>query len=434
MTLVMAFFFLAVGLTLHKGLGSWSSRLGDTIAVTSIKAYQTVQDDIATYREVYASGRRNGVVARLQRLLRRGATAQADSVFIAQIPKLAYEAALVLGAIFVVVWQLATADLSTALTLLAVFLTAGSRAVPSMLRLSGQLVAVRIAIGQAAKAYGLEQSLPPSRAIKIDRPEEPLALVQAMTDPTINDDFIPSITAGALGLKYPGSREMSVHGITIHVPPGSSLALVGSSGAGKSSLVDLLLGVHDPTDGSISVSGVSPREAINRWPGMIAYVPQSVTIVEGTVRDNVAIGLPRDCIDDDAVWEALDRAHLAPFLRMNREGLDTCVGERGVRLSGGQRQRLGLARALYSRPRLLVLDEATSALDSETEAIIATALLEMSGEVTRVMVAHRLATIRDFDLVAFMKGGHAASVGTFDQLLEESADFARQARLLGLGQ
>jgi ABC-type multidrug transport system fused ATPase/permease subunit len=154
--------------------------------------------------------------------------------------------------------------------------------------------------------------------------------------------------------------------------------------------------------------------------------------VNGDVRRNVALGIPPELVDEDRLWEALERAHLADYLRSERAGLDTLVGEHGVRLSGGQRQRLGIARALYTRPRLLVLDEATSALDSETEEAIARTLKELSGQVTLVLVAHRLATIRTASQVAFLQDGRLEGLGTFDEVRHQVIAFDHQARLLGL--
>jgi ABC-type multidrug transport system fused ATPase/permease subunit len=182
----------------------------------------------------------------------------------------------------------------------------------------------------------------------------------------------------------------------------------------------------------VTIGGYSPREAISRWPGAIAYVPQAVALVFGSVRENVALGLPVDAIDDDLVWEALDRAHLAEFLRDNREVIDTMIGERGVRLSGGQRQRLGIARALYTRPRLLVLDEATSSLDAETEQAIIQTLDELEGQVTTVTVAHRLATVRRADQLLYLENGIVVARGSFDEVRAQVPDFDRQASLLGL--
>ncbi len=245
-------------------------------------------------------------------------------------------------------------------------------------------------------------------------------------------DFDATIEVRHATVVYVDSSEPALIDASFTAASGTSVALVGSTGAGKSTLADVILGVLEPIEGSVLISGVSPREAIARWPGAVSYVPQHVALVFGAVRENVALGLPPDAIDDDMVWEALHRAHLADFLRDSREGLDTMIGERGVRLSGGQRQRLGIARALYTRPRLLVLDEATSALDAETEQAIIRTLVDLEGEVTTVTVAHRLATVRRADQLLYMEDGRITCRGTFDEVREQVSDFNRQASLLGL--
>lgn len=194
----------------------------------------------------------------------------------------------------------------------------------------------------------------------------------------------------------------------------------------------MILGVINPDFGEVRIGGVSSAEAVSRWPGAIAYVPQEVAMTNGTVRDNVALALPVDAVDDDWVWDALERAHLADFLRNGRDGLDTVIGEHGMKLSGGQRQRLGVARALYTRPKLLVLDEATSALDAETEQAIAATLQGLEGSVTTVTVAHRLATIRHCDLILYLEKGRMVAGGSFEQVRQAAPHFDRQAQLLGL--
>jgi ABC-type multidrug transport system fused ATPase/permease subunit len=177
------------------------------------------------------------------------------------------------------------------------------------------------------------------------------------------------------------------------------------------------LGVLDPDLGVVEISGLRPKDAINRWPGAIAYVPQTVALVAGSVRDNVALGLPRDLVDDVLVWDALRRAHLADFLTDNREGLDTAVGERGFRLSGGQRQRLGIARALYTQPKLLVLDEATSALDAESEAIVNANLRRIAKGRTVLSISHRLSMLVEADAILVLERGKVYDLGTHEELL-----------------
>ena len=216
------------------------------------------------------------------------------------------------------------------------------------------------------------------------------------------------------------------------VPGGSSVGIVGTSGAGKSTLVDIMLGVLQPDLGSVSIDGQYPWIVAAEHPGSIAYVPQKVALVNGSIRDNVALGLKSSAEVDELVVSALEQACLYSLLFEDREGLDTVVGEGGVELSGGQRQRLGLARALFSRPKVLVLDEATSALDTETEHAISQALAELNGITTRVVVAHRLSTVRTCDSLVYLEAGRVRAIGTFDDVRALSTDFDRQARLSGM--
>jgi len=231
---------------------------------------------------------------------------------------------------------------------------------------------------------------------------------------------------------YSDSEAWVLDDVTLAVEVGRSLAIVGPTGAGKSTLADVILGVLQPAMGEVNIGGLPPLSTFATWPGAVAYVPQDVAMTNGTVRDNVALGLPFEAIDDNWAWDALERAHLADFLRRNRDGLDTVIGEHGIKLSGGQRQRLGVARALYSRPKLLVLDEATSALDAETERAIAMTLAALEGEVTTVTVAHRLATIIHCDTIAYLESGKITALGTFDEVRASAPNFDHQATLLGL--
>jgi ABC-type multidrug transport system fused ATPase/permease subunit len=190
--------------------------------------------------------------------------------------------------------------------------------------------------------------------------------------------------------------------------------------------------VYEPQSGRAELSSVEPALAVRKWPGAVAYVPQSVSTSNASIRENVALGLPPSMIDDCRVWEALERAMLAADVSQWPEGLDAAVGERGTRLSGGQRQRLGVARALYTRPRLIVLDEATSALDAETEFRLGEMLERLRGEMTLVLVAHRLSTIRHADNLIYLDKGRVLGTGAFDELRNRIPRFDEQARMMGL--
>jgi ABC-type multidrug transport system fused ATPase/permease subunit len=427
-------YFLLVALILQRVLSSWARRLGIDASHAEVSSYESVQEALRTYREAVVSSRRGLYVEQLQALRWQMAKVQSDLQFLGLVPKYVFEVALVVGAALLAASQLMTKDLDAAVAIIAVFLAAGSRIVPSMLRLQGAAILVRNASGQAAPTFELARELALTESGSIGElhlgetnPQTVKKLLEAGYT-----DFQASIAVRGVTLAYPDAGFPALAAVSIELTPGASLALVGPTGAGKSTLADVILGVLHPDSGEVLIGGLSPAQAVERWPGAIAYVPQDVAMVNGNVRDNVALGLPQECVDDDWVWAALERAHLDSFLRESRDGLNTVIGEHGIRLSGGQRQRLGVARALYTKPKLLVLDEATSALDAETERSIAETLRGLSGSVTTITIAHRLATIRHCDVVAYLEDGRLVASGSFDEVRRVAPHFDQQAELLGL--
>jgi len=434
LTIVSALFFAFIVYFLQVWLGRASARNSSIQANRGMSTITTVSEALTTYRETTVLNRRDFYVDRFDRLARESANAGATNSFLAEIPKYVLESALVVGGFTLAIVQFLTKDLAAAAATVGLFLAAGFRIVPALLRLQGAGITIRSAAAAARKTYELAFwfQLRDGNGGKGNRISEEQALAIKERIASGHGDFVANVEVSGVSVTYPGADHAAVIDATVSVAPGTSLALVGSTGAGKSTLADIILGVVDPDLGSITISGVDPRTAVSTWPGAVAYVPQTVGLTEGSIRENVALGLPALAIDDSMVWEALERAHLAEFLRDAREGLDTVVGERGVRLSGGQRQRLGIARALYTRPRLLVLDEATSALDAETEQAITETLRDLEGEVTTITIAHRLATIRFADQVVFMRHGVIEARGTFSEVRASTPDFERQAQLLGL--
>jgi len=408
---------------------------GRRIASVSIAAMTTVQEALATYRESMVLQRRGFFMDRLDLVTRTEARWSATNSMLFLIPNYVLEITLVLSAVVLGAVQYLSRDLETAVGITAMFLVAGLRVVPAFARLQGAVLGIRNAGASAAPTFSLANRIATATVKTSSMPETPRGTAAQSVRERIaagHPDLHLALSVRDVWVTYPQSPKPALAGVTFSAPAGAAVALVGSTGAGKSTLADAILGVIDLDQGEVRLGGLPPREALARWPGAVAYVPQDVALLQGTVRSNVALGLPEEAIDDPLVWLALERARLSEFLRTSRDGLDTLIGERGIRLSGGQRQRLGIARALYTRPRLLVLDEATSALDAETEASVAAALADLGGEVTTVTVAHRLATVRNADLVVYLAEGGLVAQGSFAHVREAAPNFDRQARLLGL--
>ena len=207
--------------------------------------------------------------------------------------------------------------------------------------------------------------------------------------------------------KYSEDGRAILEDININIEKGTSVAFIGQSGAGKTTLADIILGLLHPQKGDILVGGKSIFESPHEWANLVGFVPQSVYLIDDTIRNNVAFGIDEEEIDDEQVWYALEQAQLADFVSTLPEGMQNIVGDRGIRLSGGQRQRIAIARALYKNPEVLVLDEATSALDTETESAVMEAIEYLQGHKTLIIIAHRLTTIQNCDVIYEIKESHA---------------------------
>lgn len=210
--------------------------------------------------------------------------------------------------------------------------------------------------------------------------------------------------------RYPHTDRDVLNGISFEIPLGKSIGFIGESGSGKSTLADVILGILTPTSGTVMYGNMDVHKHPLKWSKKLAYIPQSIFLCDDTIRNNVAFGIDEDKIDDEKVWKALREAQLEKFVKSQPDGLDSMVGERGVRISGGQRQRIGIARALYDNPEILVLDEATSALDTGTESAVMEAIDKLSGTMTLIIIAHRLTTIKNCDYVYKVENGNIYSV------------------------
>lgn len=380
------------------GMEQWSSRGPVSEGFRDVR----LTDSSDVFVESYRSNRREA--GRIRRSL---------SIF-SEAPRYVLEIALVvsIGAIAGAISVFG--DPAQTITVLGVFVAAASRMLPTLNRLGANLGLVR------ASVAGLEEL------------EKTLGSIPAegrMPRRRSNAIYDGDLTVDGVAYRFPGAEDDALNDLSFTVPRGGSIALVGPSGAGKSTALDIVLGLLAPTRGAITCGGRDIHEDPAAWVDSLGVVSQEVYIVNATLRENVAFGVPEEEIDDEKVRRVLDAAQLTSVVAGLDDGIRTPLGERGTRLSGGQRQRIGIARALYRDPRVLVLDEATSALDNVTERQFMDTVDALSGDLTIIMVAHRLSTVRGADHLIFLQGGRAVAEGTFEEVAASNADFARLVEL-----
>ena len=414
--------FAIAGLILHQVLQVRAGKLGMKHSEVTVQINEKISEVISSYREIVVRSRTEYYAREIGRLRLDFSATSAEMNFLPYVSKYVIETTVILGGLLLGCAQFLLNDVIHAVTTLAIFFAAGSRIAPAVLRIQQGSMQLRTGIGQALPTLEL-----------IDRvgfssmPKESTNCLNL-----VHKGFDPEIIISGVTLKYPNSEIAALDNVTLSIPAGSTVAVVGPSGSGKTSLIDILLGIVEPDTGSVSISGSPPLEAAKKWPGAISYVPQDVVMISGTIRENVSLGYESEIASDKIVFEALDFAQLKTFVDKLSAGLDTKIGQSGGLISGGERQRLGVARAIFTKPRLLVLDEATSALDSETESSLSAAIEKLKGSTTVIMIAHRLSTVKRADLVVYMENGQVLAKGTFEEVRAIIPNFNLQAEIMGI--
>lgn len=390
-------------------------RIGEEMAEAGLEAWQFLLPGLDGFREARLTSSANTFVDGFRRARLRRARAARQMGIVSDAPRYLLEVGFVVAILGISLILFTTEAPAAALTVLGVFAAASLRALPTLNRISANLATVRT--GHA----GLEI---------VSRVVDELAAGGTHEErPRSDIRFAGDIELREVSFRFPDSEQYVLRGISLDIAENQTTAFVGSSGAGKSTLLDLVLGLLGPTEGSIEVGGRSIADDLAGWYSGLGVVPQDVFLLNDTLTANIAFGVAKDEVDLVRVDEVVAMSRLGELVAELPDGLDTVVGERGVRMSGGQRQRIGLARALYRRPSVLVLDEATSALDNVTEHEIAATLAKLQGSLTIVIVAHRLSTVRHADTLVFLKEGQVEAEGTFEEVRARSTDFARLVEL-----
>jgi ABC-type multidrug transport system fused ATPase/permease subunit len=418
---------LIVGLTLatayaliFKATSGLLSRMGTERVTANQARFTAVSEAFGASKEVKVGGLEQAYIQRFSDPAQAYARHQATAQVISQLPRFALEAIAFGGMLLVVLYLMAqSGSFASALPIIALYAFAGYRLMPALQQVYGALTQLRFA-GPALDALHADlMSLQPAHS---NPSEDAIALKQAIT-------LKKAITLNQIQYHYPNAPQLALKNLSLTIPAKSTVGLVGATGSGKTTTVDLILGLLEAQKGTLAVDGQAITEHNRRtWQRAIGYVPQQIYLADDTVAANIAFGLKAKDIDQKAVERAAKIANLHDFVGNELpQQYQTTVGERGVRLSGGQRQRIGIARALYHHPQVLILDEATSALDNLTEHAVMEAVHNLGHEITIILIAHRLSTVKACDTIFLLERGELKAQGTFDELTQANERFRAMA-------
>jgi ATP-binding cassette subfamily C protein len=422
-TLAAVVYFAFIALLIQYFVGTLMSRAGSESAKSTIDANGAVSDLIAVFRELSVLGMRHKFIDRVYHSRISAANSSATQMYLNGMPRYIVEAALIVGVAAFILVQALTGDIVSSAATIGVFLSGGFRLTAAMLPLQASLLNIKGSVPAANSVYEILDG----------RKSDSLGQVEFSVASSIGEQVH---VAGPLTVRlqnasfqYPASQKFAVEQISFEIMAGQQAAIIGPSGAGKSTIADLICGLLAPSNGTVEIESAGGNPSFINF-GSVSYVPQKPGLVAGSVAQNVALGLDGPAVDESQVWKALESAHLSEVIKALPRNIHTDLGKYQDGLSGGQVQRLGLARALYSNPGLLVMDEATSALDAESESEIANALDQMRGKVTVILIAHRLNTVQHADKVFLIEEGKLSDQGTFQELVGRNSSVERLVQLM----
>ncbi len=387
--IVVVFGFLT--LLVMKVIKPKLNRIGALNQKTQSRIAKWRIESIYGLKDVKVLGREDFFIRNYYESGKVGANVARNYAVLNNLPRVLIETVFIIAVLsYVAVYIKGNGDIDAMITTMTTFAVAAIRVLPSVNRINTYIT--EIAYTQPSLDFVYENL---QEGMKIDKEMAKIRANEQEEPLSLND----KIELSHISFHYPNSEQMIFEDAGMTVPKGKSVGIMGTSGAGKSTIVDILLGLLHAQTGEITCDGGNIFKNYESWLAQIGYIPQSIYLVDESIRDNIAFGIDADRISEERIWEVLKEAQLDEFIKSLPEGLDTFIGDRGVRLSGGQRQRIGIARALYNNPEILVFDEATSALDNETEAALMEAINSFHGRKTMIIIAHRLNTIEKCDMI-----------------------------------
>jgi len=425
-SITVLIFYSIIAFLVHKFSSKSSSNTSRDLAHLNNLGMRKIVEILSSIREIKV---RNQVDYYSSYVADNRLTANSLSArmsFVPYIGKYLIETSVIVGAVVVSTLAILIEDRESAISIISLFLAASTRMAPAILRVQQSLLQILYSSGQSELTLTLANRFRLASLWQSEDSED----IESTSAPGLS--FSPKIEMRNVHFTYGRDSNFEINIPLLEISPGQIVAIAGSSGSGKSTLADLILGVIEPNSGAVSISDSPASSVARKFPGAISYVPQDVITIDGTLRENVSLGHQSIVNETDVVIDCLHKSGLRDLLQSLPNGVDTQVGEWGSMLSGGQRQRLGIARALFTDPKLVIFDEATSSLDSITEQAITSEIMRMRGIKTVVIIAHRLSTIREADVVIFLSGGKLIAKGTFQEVKNQSPEFEAQASLLGL--
>ncbi|CAI8396601.1 MAG: Multidrug resistance ABC transporter ATP-binding and permease protein [Cellulomonadaceae bacterium TMED98] len=430
--LVVSIYFAGMVVLIQWFISGRLKQVGRDSNQGSISATSAILDSVASFREVAVLKKQPYFLKRFSDARWLLARTKATEVILRNVPRLIIEQGLMLGVLGFVTWQVLLNDAASGLASVGIFVVGSLRIMGAVMPIQTSYAGLKTTVVKAEMAQQLQREIfeqQPARQ-ELKRALEAAPPLVDSEDGTLGAMPGLSVEMKDVEFTYPDADEPVVTDINLSAEPGGFIAFVGPSGAGKTTLADLVLGLNVPQKGTVLIGGRNPLEIREKHPGLISYVPQKPGMVSGTIAQNIALGIPDEKVDEEWIWQCLRLAALEEVVRGLPGGIHASLGKQSDQLSGGQLQRLGLARALYPKPRLIILDEATSALDASSEAAVSKNIRELGSAVTLIVIAHRLSTIQHADTVYVVDGGKIVASGPFKTLRKTVPMIEESVRLM----